>query len=165
MSIASLESAAEIVPHVSLQDISFLEESVRRADGGFEGIKLSDGEDDAPTEFNLLVHKDLESLRFRLSVHVATDRGEIRTDMAGHWKLDQEYDVSDAAALEFGNKVAVFALFPYVRESVHRLSLRVLQKPLLLPIIRQGEMDFTAAGTSTAHESADASLQEPIKDS
>lgn len=143
-----LDSATDIVPHASLQDVAFLEESVRRADGGFDDMELPETDENPPTQFNLLVQHEGDDLYFRLTVHVATKEGEIRSDAAGHWKLDGDFEVPDSAALEFGNKVAVFTLFPYLRESVHHLSARVLRKPLLLPMIRQGEMEFSQSSPS-----------------
>lgn len=147
-----VESAADVVPHVQLRDIAFLEQSARRADGGFQDLTLPEAEDESPTQFNLLMQRDEQQLTYRLAVRVITQSGEVKSDVAGRWELDENLSISDEVSLEFANKVAVFSLFPYIRESVHQLSSTVLRQPLLLPMIRQGEMEFSATGAEDKNE-------------
>ncbi|MDQ0279245.1 hypothetical protein QO003_003548 [Arthrobacter silviterrae] len=138
----ALNNAIEIATHSTLKDIGFLEESARHFDGHFEEASPPSLNQQFSTEFNLMVRADESTLHARLSVRITTQNGEVRSEAVGQWDFDNKYSVSDEAAFDFGNRVSVFALFPYLRESVHLLSARVLREPLLLPTVRQGEMSF-----------------------
>ena len=54
----------------------------------------------------------------------------------------QDFELSEQAPADFASKVAIMAAFPYIREALANLTMRVTGAAALLPIIRQGELIF-----------------------
>lgn len=85
-------------------------------------------------------------LLIRLSFQLETTNGTIRAGVQGEWATGDigMEDITPEAEEEWINKVAVMALIPYLRTAISDLSVRVLGLPLTLPIIRQGELEFSS---------------------
>lgn len=79
-------------------------------------------------------------LRFDFEVSSPIWRAQLSVVTA--YTSERPFVLSDGAPGDFASKVALMAAFPYVREALADLTVRVSGAAVLLPIIRLGELDF-----------------------
>lgn len=132
----------------SLEMVSFLELSAKRADEQASHDELFKEESyDIEPEFALEFAKDLERGRFRVRVKtmIQAEPGSIVVDAAAEYAVEglDIALVSEDLLLEFTNKVAIFAIIPYLRQGVADMTQRVFGTPLTMPMYRRGELEFS----------------------
>lgn len=62
------------------------------------------------------------------------------------YRLRSDRRITDAAMAEFIERVAVMAAFPFVREALHDLSRRLGAGPVVLGLLRPGDIKLEPAG-------------------
>lgn len=81
-------------------------------------------------------------VRMRMQLESAAAR--LVADIGISYSLTKPIAPSESALKEFVERVAVMALFPYVRESLHTSAARLGVDPPVLGIIRAGELTLDA---------------------
>ena len=129
-----------------MPDVAALNDAKEMLDAGLEltgirfdrlAIDLTDtmGEDgETPLEIECVLGTRQEGSQFGA-------RFEFQVT-APQWSAAQGFELSEQAPADFASKVAIMAAFPYIREALANLTMRVTGAAALLPIIRQGELTF-----------------------
>ena len=137
-----------LVEATSLETVSFLELSAKRADDQASHNALFKEESyDIEPEFTLEFAKDPDERKFRVRIktQIQSEPGKIVVDAAAEYAVE-ELDIgliSEDLLLEFANKVAIFAIIPYLRQGVADMTQRVFGVPLTMPMYRRGELEFS----------------------
>lgn len=135
-----IKDIQDLVESVEMSDVQFYELSAKKNESSDE---IDEKEID-PT-FLLQIGHPSDGIGVRLAVEVSVSRGIVRADVGVIYATktkDDHISVPEEIGLEFANRVGVLALIPYLRESVTNMSLRVLGKPINLPLFRAGQLTF-----------------------
>lgn len=132
-----VEAIRELMDRCSLKQIEYHEIAAR-----LSGVPFDPTE---PPELNMelrVQHRcDAEDFGIRLAAEITSAAGTINATVAAVY--DYEGDVPTRRALfGFGNEVAVMTVFPFLRETVHTLSMKVFAFPILLAPITRGDVGF-----------------------
>ncbi|WP_458116956.1 hypothetical protein [Arthrobacter sp. D2-10] len=141
MSTTEVSSTEELLAAVTLGGIEFFEISARSRAGFGESIGTDEPE---PPEFDLKLQARAGSFQVRLRTALSVPQGDVVVDAGVMYELSEELKVSEEIGLDFANRVALMALLPYVREAIHTHTVKVFGEGLLMPIIRQGDLVFSA---------------------
>ena len=97
--------------------------------------------------FILQIGHPPDGIGIRLAIEIALSNGMIKADAGVIYRTTKAGDlisVPEEIGLEFVNRVGSLALLPYLREAIADTSLRVLGKPITLPMLRAGQLMFQA---------------------
>lgn len=152
-----VEDVVELVDIVNLENIYLFEERARRiTHTTIDDEAVGNGE---PIVTNVLNISDMESdnnehaigFRFRL---VFDDRGgnEFVADAQAIYGLPEKCDISQDIRKEFAERVAFFAVYPYLRASIQMSASRMGVPAPVLAIVRSGEFKL---GDKLAEESGE----------
>lgn len=134
----------DLVKAVSIETISFLEVSAKRADT-FSKMSPSD-EFEVEPEMGLQIGRNENRRNFRIRVQIKIDAepGSVLVDGAVEYAVDgiDTSAISGEVLLEFANKVGIFTLIPYLRQGISDITQRVFGSPLVMPVYRQGDFEF-----------------------
>lgn len=133
----TMETASEILERVDLADVFFLRVSGERTDLGGDAELTSER-----STFLLLRETDKE-LHVRVNLKASTREARFQLDVVGVYRKRGPFTASSAAGREFSERVALFAVWPYLRAELQRLCAQLSVAPLILPMIRQGEVQLT----------------------
>lgn len=143
-----------LVDAVTLESVTFLELSAKRADEEARYDSLFKEETyDVEPKFSLQFARDNEAGKFRvrLATSIESEPGKILVDAAAEYAVQPDIEVSSISEellLDFANRVAVFAIIPFLRQAVADMTQRVFGVPLTMPMYRRGELVFTAKPAS-----------------
>lgn len=139
------ENAAilDLFERSQLDSVEFHEYSARRL---VENAQAEEKPDE--TEVSIACESFAGDDRFgvRLVLKLLPFKGEISVSVAGEYVITEGGAPDPHAVLGFGNEIAIMSLLPYAREAVSTLSTRVFGKPVLLPVIRRGDIGFDLDG-------------------
>lgn len=96
-------------------------------------------------------------LDFRVEFSVNHALGVLVADMGAFYESEDPLELapeSEGVIIEFGDRVAMMAIFPYLRQAISDLGHRILVD-YTLPMLRPGQLSFA---TDTAESSEDPSL-------
>lgn len=132
-----IEEIRELMDRCTLKQIEYHEVSARLGSVTFDPSE--------PPELDMelrVQHRcDDEDFGIRLAAEITSVAGTVSVTVAAVY--DYEGDVPTRRALfGFGNEVAVMTAFPYLRETVHSLSMKVFAFPILLAPINRGDVGF-----------------------
>ncbi len=102
-------------------------------------LRLSFSRDDVGTD------DEARCFRYRLLADVAHPEGTVSVESVAVYSVSPEFEAlldDQQGMLDFGNHVALFAILPYLRQAISNLALQVLGTPILIPILRRGELEF-----------------------
>lgn len=132
LSPSEIEDVREVIRHCSLSRVEFYEVSARR----YESASTADG--DGRLSVGVQQRIDETSFGVRLTAHVVVAGGEATASVAGEYELLEGFRPSAKALRNFANEVAVMAVYPYLREAIASVTLKVLGAPVHLPIVQRG---------------------------
>ncbi|WP_374009891.1 hypothetical protein [Leifsonia sp. LS-T14] len=138
MSDVTVEQVAE---DAELESILTFELSARNTE-----VESDPDEEIEPSHVLILASKDDgKGFQVRLRTDIETREAEIVADLAVRFGLTElsAKDISEEVMLDFVNKVALMALLPYVRQSIADLTQRVFGSPLLMPLMKRGDLTFS----------------------
>ncbi|MFI2702210.1 hypothetical protein [Cellulosimicrobium composti] len=108
----------------------------------------SDAEPVEPGDERIRVRTGIRSreagLDYRVEVSVEHARGQILADMGAFYESSSPMELtgdSEEAVTEFGDRVAMMVLFPYLRQAISDLGHRVSVE-ITLPMLRPGQLTF-----------------------
>ena len=88
--------------------------------------------------------RDDDNLKFRFTLTFNVDLGQYKVDMASVYKLSEQVTIPEAVNVEFAERVAFMAVYPFIREHVFGIATR-LQHPIpVLGLVRQGGFKLAA---------------------
>lgn len=104
-----------------------------------------DAEIDPDYALGITLRDDSEGFRVRLETSISVPGGRIRCVVYAEYELDDARigEESTDAMGDFINGVALMHLLPYVRQAISDLSMRVFNSPLLMPIMKRGDLGFS----------------------
>lgn len=130
----------ELVSHVELKDLSFLELTARRvSDATSTAVEV-----EPKYTLNAQISDDFLQFRLVLRIDLETDVGEVRAAAVGTYRVGDDAAATPTQRLvvEYANEVAVMALLPYLRHAIADLTLRVFGSALLMPVMQRGAVSF-----------------------
>ena len=154
----------DLIEDCQLDAVSFIEISAKQR---FEKLSSSEVQQteasiDPVHSLQLARSEDDGGFRIRVRTEIDTEPGLIVVDAAAEYSLAARpsSDYSAELLVEFANKVAVFALIPYIRQAIADVTQRVFGTSLLMPMIRRGELEFIPVEESPAPQGEKAVLEE-----
>jgi hypothetical protein len=130
---ADIEAVQALVARSTLSSIEQYELHARR--------EQADSPKDA-AEVSIAVQQRLDETSFgiRLNADIRLGVGTISASVAGEYELLDGYQPTPRTLQLFANEVGVMTVFPFLREAVSTMSVRVFGQPLLLPTIERGQI-------------------------
>ena len=132
--VRETQNASEIVDRVRLEDVSFSEVSGRRLESA------TDFAEDPSAK--LMVRENDREVQARVELEVRSEEASLRLSSVATFGKLEPFTMSSASAEEFLQKVAVFAIWPYLRAEVQQLSSTLGVPSVALPLLRQGEVQL-----------------------
>jgi hypothetical protein len=97
-----------------------------------------------PSEsMQVLQHADQEHIEVRCQMEVVTAEGRYVADVGSTYDFSEPLQVDRAVLEEFTGRVAVMAVYPFVREAIHQTAARLRLPAPLLGLLRQGQVELT----------------------
>ncbi|WP_454151645.1 hypothetical protein [Microbacterium lacticum] len=136
----TIRSAQELLDAgIELIGIQFFE-LCAKVDEDSESTELPESIE--PT-FSLRLRHEGNEFGIRLASRVYVGLGEVTVDVSANYATPEPVTMDEAVRLEFANRVGIMALIPYLRQAVADLTQRVFGQPILVPITRAGDLEFT----------------------
>lgn len=133
----TLAAIRELMDRCTLKQIEYHEMSARLSGEKFDPS--------SPPELTMelrVQHRcDDEDFGIRLAAEITSTAGTVSATVAAVYDYEGEIP-TQRALFGFGNEVAVMTVFPFLRETVHTLSMKVFAFPILLATIERGEVAF-----------------------
>lgn len=79
---------------------------------------------------------------YRCHIKVHLPDAELVVDGAILYQADAQIEMSETVCKEFGDEVAIMSLFPYLRQAVGDLALRI-GRTVTLPLLERGQITFS----------------------
>lgn len=95
-------------------------------------------------------------VRYGLKLELETTEGRIRIAVDARYEVPPEWAqrFSLSLAVEFANHVALMNIFPYMRQSLSDLSMRVLDNRILMPVYERGDVSFPVPASDQSSDEA-----------
>lgn len=135
-----VESAAELLEFLTLDEVNFNELRAKRRDV-VEGEEIED-----PT-IRVYVRDTHPTLFVRCVVEAKSPDGEYCVDAIARFSIADEVEISEEVAHEFVERVGVMAVYPFVREAMSNLSTRLGGGHMLLGLFRPGRVEMAPLST------------------
>jgi hypothetical protein len=136
----------EVVPHLELTGIHFLELSARRLDYLPDSddlpSMLDELEEDDPVQMGVAARQTDEQLLVRVQGGINTDSVHVRITAAATFAKLQPVDLDGPTTSVFIERVAIMSMYPFIRQAVHDMSTR-LGAPATLHLLRAGQLSMT----------------------
>lgn len=136
----------EVLPYLELTGVHFLELSARRLDyhpdsddlpPTPEGLQESD-----VAQLNVEARQTDEKFVVRVQGGLDTDSVHVRITAAATYSKLQPIALDGPTTSVFIEKVAIMAMYPFIRQAVHDMSSRV-GSPATLHLLRAGQVAMT----------------------
>lgn len=133
-----LRTSSDLVEHMQVVDIIFYRCS----------LEFDDAADQGPWEtvdlqFITQIRPRLTGVDYRCKVVVPLPTGDIVADAAIIYDAGQPIAMTREAVGDFGNRAALMALYPYLRQAVSDLSSRLPLRVSPLPLLPAGDVAFS----------------------
>jgi hypothetical protein len=96
------------------------------------------------------IRRRRNAVDYRIEFVVNHDSGYLLADIGAFYDCDSSLDLENASGdvlIEFGDRIAVMALYPYLRQAIADLGLRV-GVDIMLPVLRRGDLSFAPSAES-----------------
>lgn len=138
---SGVTDVSELVDAASLTTIT----ATRLICERFLGVDPEEGAEISP-EYGLDIgtRPDAKGFRILLRTDIDVPIGRISCDVAAEYELEDRVLGKDSgeAMQSFINNVALMHILPFVRQSISDLTQRVFSAPLVMPIMKRGEIEF-----------------------
>ncbi|MBH0009987.1 hypothetical protein [Salinibacterium sp. SWN1162] len=134
------EQVSELLASGELIDVRFLSFSAALR----EGEPLDEDSDEIDKDMQVMVGGSPGIIEIRVDFNVTTAEADYAVVAATQFHYDEdEFDVSEEVGKTFAETVGVMAIFPYIREGLQSMSLRLRQEAITLPLLRNGQVVLT----------------------
>ncbi|MEO7016210.1 MAG: hypothetical protein ABI130_11040 [Leifsonia sp.] len=88
---------------------------------------------------------DDRAFRIGLRADIKVGTGSITSEIEAEYEFRELCfsAVSEQSRIDFANDVAIMAILPFTRQSIADITVRVFGAPLLMPIVKRGELSFS----------------------
>lgn len=97
-----------------------------------------------PFGMQVFTRSEGDRIEVRLNSRLATDEVEYQVDSSAVYVMAEAREVSETLLREFAERVAVLAVYPYIREGMMQLAGRMNQPRPILPMMRAGRIQLSA---------------------
>lgn len=137
------DEVRSVVETAELENIAYLQVASTRN----ESDEQPSGPDSAQVDefefaLKLTQSDDHDQLIVRLKTNVDSPLHETTVEVGAIYTLDPPSEIPEEVRLEFANLVGIMALLPFVREAVADVTRRVVGHPVIMPMIKAGELRF-----------------------
>lgn len=146
MTSAESNSVAQLLAGANLAEVVTFELAAQRADGSdFGDSNESTVEFQSSYQLKVGVSEDNTKIQIRLSLKLTSARGSIACEVGARFDLPQAtpLEPDNEQLFAFANETGIHTLYPYIRQYVSDLGLRVLGLPVLLPIPGPSVLQFS----------------------
>jgi hypothetical protein len=140
----AIETIEDLVQHLDLLDVTFLEERGRV-------VQRSD-EEKSEKEWPLHVNrmsvtqsKDKTGMRFRFRYVFSDMNAEYVADARVEYVSQAPFTVPEDVKLDYASRVAFMTAYPFIRSSIFGSATRLTQEVPVLGLVRQGEFEVGSA--------------------
>ena len=95
---------------------------------------------------------DDNSVEIRIVSTVVSEEARLTVDVLVRYEKLEPFDCSDLVLQEFTQRIGLLAGYPYVRETIADLSMRLRIPPVTLGIMRSGDIQFTPLSSADTKE-------------
>ncbi|WP_435080190.1 hypothetical protein [Clavibacter michiganensis] len=146
MTDKSVETIESLVEKLSLSAVTFYQVGAT-----LHEEEVDEGTDESvdsglETMFKVRTRHKKNEFGTRFRVEVSSIYGEAVVDVACEYESEEPLRIPRDVAHVFINQVAVMQAFPYIRESIMTTTARILPVPILLPVVKRGELEFELQG-------------------
>lgn len=106
-------------------------------------------------DLGLLARDTSSELLARLDLTVATAEAKFKLSAIATYVKDTPFSADETAVRDFMEKVALFAVWPYLRAQLQTLSVGLSLEPITLPVLLQGQVRLTDQPTDTVDSGAE----------
>jgi len=145
--IRFVDDLAEFVSLVDLTDIAPVEVRAARLTGT---VLPSEAELEAGNQIYRRI--DDNSVEIRIVSTVVSEEARLTVDVLVRYEKLEPFDCSDLVLQEFTQRIGLLAGYPYVRETIADLSMRLRIPPVTLGIMRSGDIQFTPLSSADTKE-------------
>ena len=131
-----MERLKDLVSRSDLESINVHELSAKLVPG------VSEESDEATFDLNIQTRAAPGEFGVRVTVDATTPVGVIKVVIAAEYSAEGAEPDPELLGL-FASEVAIMSVFPYVRQAVSDMSQRVFEQPLMMPIVKRGELQLT----------------------
>ena len=139
-----IQDAARLVQATELSGVRFRHLS---------GTLNADSSEAGPEpHYDLTIERQLSETHFGVlcTVHFEAPDAEYTVTVECAYLRQTEQEIAETAMVEFIERVAIMTAFPFIRESLHDLSRRLGAGPVVLGLLRPGDIQLEATQRSKA---------------
>lgn len=104
------------------------------------GERVADSEDREPAQsLTMLVGGDAEHIECRVRMMLGTVAADLQADIGAVYTISEPVALTSEIVAEFTERVALMAVFPFLREAVFTTASRLGVPPPVLGLLRAGE--------------------------
>lgn len=133
----------EVLPDLELTGIHFLELNARRldyeADDDDVPGELDELDDDNVPVMGVAARQTDDQLLIKVQGTIRTDTVQVRITAAATYSKAKPFDMDGPTTSVFIERVAIMAMYPFIRQAVHDMSSR-LGAPATLHLLRAGQV-------------------------
>lgn len=90
---------------------------------------------------NLSLRETTDHIRTRADLQVWSRDAHFELSVSASWRKDAPFTLAEEGARQFSEQIAFLELWPYLRAELQTLSSRLSLHPIVLPLLRQGEIE------------------------
>lgn len=132
-----------VVDASELEQIAYLQlASIRKEPDAHTPGADEAQEDEFGFALKLAQNDDNDQLIVRLRTDVDSLFHETTVEVGAIYALDPPREIPEDVRLEFANLVGIMALLPFMREAVADMTRKVVGHPVIMPMIKTGDIRF-----------------------
>lgn len=138
--VKTITTVEEAIQHLQLMGVVFYSLSADQTEEAAASAgQPNGGEVHAETRYRA----SQEGIDYRCRMHVETEGYRITVDAAISYRANIPVEIDSQTISNFGTTVAMMALYPYLRQQVSDLAMR-LGVQLMLPVVKVGDIAVEA---------------------
>lgn len=148
-----LTTVGAMLQSLELNDIQFYKLSIKYTDREDDEVSYGTVKD-VGVDVTTSIRQRKRGIDYRLKFSLPYPNGRVEADAGAIFDSVEPVVFEDNVARDFGDAVAMTALFPYIRQAVNDLGLRV-GVPIVMPLLKQGELSFHKSSKRAAEGGED----------
>lgn len=137
------DAVRDVLEVAELEHIAYLQlASIRKETDDHTSSADEAQEDEFGFALKLAQSDDHDQLIVRLRTNVESIFHETTVEVGAIYALDPPREIPEDVRLEFANLVGIMAILPFMREAVADMTRKVIGQPVILPMIKTGDIRF-----------------------